>query len=235
MPEFYLVRHGEESFSSDRHEQLSLQGCEQALTLGKYFRHKKITFDRLVTGTLLQHTQCAQKICQGLQVDLPMEQLTGLNEFDIHSLVQRYLQIYPQYIPKDSDGRQAFFKLLKQAMLLWSQGLLPGELPESWQGFQQRVKSAIDDVVDHPSSFHTLVVTSGGPIAMTLFHELKLTHEQMIKLHFKISNTSVSQFVYNDSGTNLTRFNGTSHLDVTNRQENKLSGQLSDSSPLSTQ
>jgi len=216
MPEFYLVRHGEESFASEHHDHLGLQGCEQAIKLGGYLRRKQIDFDRVVTGSMIKHQQCAQKICQGLQVDLPIEQHAGLNDYDFQSLVQVYLKMHPGEIPKDGDGRQAFFNVLKQALLLWSQNKLAGEIPESWQEFQQRVKAAIGDICSHHTSERTLVVTSGGPIAMTISNVFKISNEQVIELDFKIENTSFSQFDYQGSQINLTRFKCTSHLSTGN-------------------
>ncbi len=216
MAEFYLVRHGQASFGSDNYDQLSPMGYQQATWLGEHFKQQKVQFDRVVTGTMLRHDQTAQNICSGLGLDLEFNQHEGLNEYDFHALVQCYLSMFPQQTPKAGDGKTVFYKILKQALTLWAQEKLEGNLPETFAHFKQRVADALAYTQDTPKK-RTLVVSSGGPIGMAMCHILQLNNEKMIQLNLQIKNTSYSQFYFRES-ISLASFNNTAHLEKENRE-----------------
>ncbi len=216
MAEFYLVRHGQASFGSANYDQLSDMGYQQALWLGEHFLQQGIEFDRVITGSMLRHEQTAHNICQGLQLDLPMDVHEGLNEFDFYALVQCYFKMFPDQQPKEEKSRTYFFKVLKAALLLWSKGELQGALPETFIQFKQRVNDALAYIQDSQAK-RTLVVSSGGPISMAMCHILDLQNEKMIQLNMQIKNSSYSQFFYKNNTTFMAGFNATSHLEKPDR------------------
>lgn len=216
MAEFYLVRHGQASFGSDNYDQLSDMGYQQALWLGEHFSQQGVEFDRVITGGMMRHEQTAHNICQGLQLDLPTDVHEGLNEFDFYALVQSYFNMFPDRQPTGDRSPTKFFKVLKEALLLWSKGELQGDFPESFLQFKDRVSDALAYIKDSQSK-RTLVVSSGGPISMAMCHILELHNEKMIQINMQIKNSSYSQFFYKNNTTSMASFNATSHLEKPNR------------------
>ena len=215
MSEFYLVRHGQASFGKDNYDQLSELGYDQALWLGQHLKEIDVQFDRVVMGSMLRHRQTAQNICEGLQLDVSFDVHEGLNEYDFSALAQAYMVQCPHELPKDGSkvNRQEYYRLLKKALKLWSNDELHGDIPERFSEFKQRVADALGFITSIPTGGRTLVVSSGGPIAMSMYHTLNLSHEEMIQLNLQVKNTSFSQFFYNPKSIQLNSFNSTSHLE----------------------
>ena len=219
MSEFYLVRHGQASFGADNYDQLSELGYQQALWLGQHLKERDIKFDRVVLGSMARHQQTAENICKGLEVDIPFDVHEGLNEYDFHRLVKTYLQQFPEQAPSEDADHRDFYRVLKKALQLWSKDELNGDIPETWSNFQQRVRSALNEVQNCERSKRTLVVSSGGPIAMSMCQVLNLADEMMIQLNLQVKNTSFSQFFYNAKSIQLASFNCTSHLETAWRKD----------------
>ncbi len=220
MSEMYLVRHGQASFGSSNYDQLSELGYQQALWLGQHLKDQEVKFDRVLMGSMLRHKQTAQNICEGLQLNLPLEIHEGLNEYDFQTLIKVFLTQHPEQMPTGKKSRGDFYNLLKKALLLWSQGELNGPMPESWEAFKQRVTHALSDVQNQQGSQRTLVVSSAGPIAMSLLHVLKLDSATMIELNLQVQNTSYSQLYYRESDLMLSSFNNVAHMETPERKEN---------------
>src|SRR5581483_4845673 len=87
MAELYLVRHGQASFGAANYDQLSERGVQQSVWLGEYFAQRRITFDRVICGTLRRHEQTVDGIRLGMgHPNLSYEQHAGLNEYDFQGL-----------------------------------------------------------------------------------------------------------------------------------------------------
>jgi broad specificity phosphatase PhoE len=63
------------------------------------------------------------------------------------------------------------------------------------------------------------VVTSGGPIAVFAQQVLQAPAAAAIALNMQIRNSSVSQYVFNDSAMSLVTFNTLPHLEQAERRE----------------
>ncbi len=218
MAAFYLVRHGQASFGSDNYDQLSKLGYQQALWLGQHFAQQDVSFDRVLVGSMKRHEQTAQSICEGLQCDLSFETHAGFNEYDFQALVSAYLTMFPEQVPKPADIRKGYYRVLKQALKLWVSNELEGSLPESFDQFKQRVISAVDVIKQNNESQNTLVVSSGGAIAMAISAIMELNDQKMIDLNLQIKNSSFSQFFYNQHSMNLANFNCIPHLETVERK-----------------
>lgn len=220
MSELYLVRHGQASLGSDNYDQLSPLGKKQSQWLGEYFLERGIEFDAIVTGDMVRHRETADGICRGLQsnaTNFPV--FTGLNEFDFHALIARYVSEHPDKALAAGSSVAQNFKYLKQAMQLWSVDGIRGELPESWSDFERRVKGAVASIQQEFYGGKILVVSSGGAISMALAQILKAPSETVIELNLQTKNTSMAHCFFNKDVVRIASYNHTPHLDSRERAD----------------
>jgi len=219
MAELYLVRHGQASFGAENYDELSPSGRTQSLWLGEYFAQSHLTFDRVVTGTMQRHAQTAYTILTGMRGQ-PVEvvQDADLNEYDFHALFSALGEsgLAPGLLAESS--MKPFYKGLRQVLQLWSEDRLPGRVPETWGQFQERVERA-RVAIQRLGGKRVLVVSSGGPIAVFAQQVLQAPAAAAIALNMQIRNSSVSQYVYNDSAMSLVTFNTLPHLEHAERRE----------------
>lgn len=214
MAQLVLVRHAQASFGEDDYDKLSDLGHQQSALLGEYFAHRKQHFDMVVTGDMLRHKQTARGILganhhSGIVTD------ASWNEFDFETIVKAYLQKFPDHQPASQAPRSEWYKVLKAAMLCWSQETLNMPNNETWLDFCGRVNNGAD-FIKQSEHKKVLVVTSGGAMAVFLMALLNLSVEQAVAFNLQIKNTSVNHFYFNKKGFQLNSFNGVPHLDSIN-------------------
>ena len=220
MAELYLVRHGQASFGADNYDKLSDLGYQQAVWLGEYFKDRGHKFDTILTGNLVRHHETATGIAEGLGLTTPeFKAFGGLDEFDFESLIKAYLQQFPEQAPGENAPRSTYYKTLKKTMHLWSQGELQGDLPESWQDFENRVAGVMSMVQKELHGQKVLAVSSGGAIAMALRQVLKSPSETVIELNLQTKNTAVAHCFFNPKAIRVTSFNHVPHLDSNDRSD----------------
>ncbi|TQV86040.1 histidine phosphatase family protein [Exilibacterium tricleocarpae] len=219
MSEFFLVRHGQASFGAENYDKLSPLGHQQARWLGDYFAARDIHFERVLIGDLVRHRETAQSLCEALPAVPEFDIHTGLNEFDFYRISVAYLAIHPEQQPPAGASAREFYGVLKRAMQAWRRGELEGELPETWAQFEQRVGAALSYICETKTSRPTLVVSSGGAMAMLLRHVLDFDGENVINLNMQMKNTGVSHFYYSDTAVRLSSFNNVPHLDIDGRSD----------------
>lgn len=218
MARFFLIRHGQASFGADDYDKLSPLGHQQARWLGEYYRERGVGFDALITGDLVRHVETGRGLLDGLGMELDTEIHAGLNEFDFHSIVDAYLSAHPHDMPEPGSPTAAFYRLLKKAMVCWREGTLEGALPESWQGFGDRVAGAMRHIRErYADRDRVLVVSSGGAIAMWMRHMLDTADETVLELNLQIRNSSVTEGFFNPEVFRLSAFNQVPHLDRADR------------------
>ena len=147
MAELYLIRHGQASFGAANYDKLSDLGHQQARWLGEYYKHQGLDFGHIVTGDMVRQQETAAGICEGL--GLPPQDFDthlGLNEFNFDVIIKAYLAQFPEQTPAADVPRSAYYVLLRKAMICWSRNELNGELSESWQDFENRVRAAIEHI-----------------------------------------------------------------------------------------
>ena len=216
MPEIYLVRHGEANINGSQYDQLSEQGIVQARSLGRHFSELNIGFDRIVTGSMQRHLQTAEVAIDAMAFELEAEQHPGLNEYDFIALCRAFAIQYPEKAVGLSetghvDGIKGFYKVLKQALLVWSENRLEGPLPESWEQFEQRVADALDFL---RQGDRVLVISSGGPIAVLAGQVLGISSAMKIQLNMQVRNCAYSRFFFNADTVLLDSFNNTAYLEM---------------------
>ncbi|WP_338517789.1 histidine phosphatase family protein [Alteromonas gracilis] len=221
MTDIYLVRHGQASFGKANYDKLSELGAQQAYWLGDYFRHRDIEFDSVFMGDMVRHRETQEGIAAGIASSnhvLPQSNVdSGLNEFNFQAVAKAYLHRYPeQQVPEGAPSSE-YYRLLKKAMLAWSQDALDhAHLDETWRAFEDRV-SAVLKQLQQLDAKRVLVVSSGGAIAMMLKQILGYDDATVINMNLQIRNASFSQCYANAKGFHLNNFNSVPHLDVTDR------------------
>ncbi len=215
MPEIYLVRHGAATIDGTRYDQLSELGLEQARSLGRYLSRLNPGFDRVVTGSMQRHVQTADAAIDAMAINVETEQHPGLDEYDFIALCSAFARQYPEKAVGLSktghvDGIKGFYKVLKQALLVWSEDRLQGPLPESWQEFEQRVADALGFL---RQGERVLVISSGGPIAVLTGQVLGISSAMKIQLNMQVRNCAYSRFFFNAETVLLDSFNNTDHLE----------------------
>ncbi|CAE6717054.1 histidine phosphatase family protein [Paraburkholderia haematera] len=219
MAELYLVRHGQASFGADNYDELSPSGRTQSRWLGEYFAQAELRFDRVVIGTMQRHRQTADAILDamgGPQAEVAQD--AGLNEYDFHAL---FAALGEEGMPPGwsaASSKKDFYEGLRQVLQLWADDRLPGPVPETWRQFQARVQRARIEL-QRAGGKRVLVVSSGGPIAVTAQQVLQAPAETAIALNMQIRNSSVCQYVFNDSAMSLVSFNSVPHLERAERHE----------------
>lgn len=219
MAELYLVRHGQASFGAGNYDELSSLGVAQSRWLGEYCALTGLTFDCVATGTMRRHAQTADALLAAMG-GAPVEivQDADLNEYDFHALFSALGEsgLAPGLLAQGS--KRDFYKGLKQVLQLWSEDKLQGRIPETWGQFQARVERA-RLAIQRSGGKRVLVVSSGGPIAVFTQQVLQAPAAAAIALNLQIRNSSVSQYVFNDSAMSLLTFNTLPHLEQAGRRE----------------
>lgn len=218
MGNLYLVRHGQASFGAEDYDNLSELGHQQAERLGAYFKQKNMQFDAVITGTLRRHTQTWQGIAKGAGFAHEPLEMSGLNEYDSHAVIAT---IHPGKLekPDTPEMYRHHFRLLKDGLTQWMNGVVsPAGMP-SYIDFQQGVVSALDHVRKNHSekssekTGNVLIVSSGGPISTAVGHILGTTPETTIELNLRIRNASITEFAFTPKRHMLVTYNTLPHLE----------------------
>jgi len=219
MPEMYLVRHAQASFGKGDYDRLSTLGHQQALWLGEHFRMRGIEFDRVICGDMVRHHETLDGICTAMDIDPSARQADSRwNEFDFEALVAAYLGLHPEEIPDKSAPPAEFSRVLRKTMQAWAKDGLGADVPETWAQFEQRVQDGLSAATqEDPKSARTLVVSSGGAIAMAIRQVLGAPPEAMIQLNIQVRNSAFSHLYFNRQSIHLSGFNHVSHLEHPDR------------------
>jgi broad specificity phosphatase PhoE len=211
MGTLYLVRHGQASFGAEDYDQLSALGLQQSVRLGQYFRQKGLAFDAVLTGTLRRHQQTCAGICDGGAFEMSPLQWSGLNEFDSEAVIAT---VHPNKLekPETPELYRHHFRLLRDGLTQWMNGVVSPRGMPSYQEFKQGVISALDHVRKNCDG-KVLLVSSGGPIATAVGHVLGTTPETTIELNMRIRNSAITEFAFNPKRHTLVTFNTLPHLE----------------------
>ena len=211
MGTLYLVRHGQASFGAEDYDQLSALGYQQSVQLGQYFRQKGVTFDAALCGTLRRQQQTFAAICEGGALELTALAWPGLNEFDSAAVIAT-VHPYPLEKPDTPELYRHHYRLLRDGLTQWMNGVVnPSGMP-SYQEFKAGVVSALDHVRRNCDG-NVLLVSSGGPIATAIGHILGTQPETTIELNMRIRNSAITEFAFNAKRHTLVTYNTLPHLE----------------------
>ena len=212
MGTLYLVRHGQASFGAKDYDNLSELGHRQSVRLGEYFADKGLRFDTVLTGTLKRHAQTWAGIAQGAELTLTPTLWPGLNEYDSEAVIAT-VHPHPLAKPDTPELYKHHFRLLRDGLTQWMNGVVSPKGMPSYREFQHGVVSALEHVRKHGED-NVLIVSSGGPISTAVGHVLGTTPETTIELNMRIRNTAVSELAFNPKRHTLLTFNTLAHLDA---------------------
>ncbi len=211
MGNLYLVRHGQASFGAADYDNLSELGHRQSVRLGEYLAGKGLQFEAVITGTLKRHAQTWAGIAQGAGFTHQPLQWPGLNEYDSEAVIKA-IHPGPLAKPDTPEMYRHHFRLLRDGLTQWMNGVLSPQGMPSYDDFVHGVTSALD----HVRKSHTgnvLIVSSGGPISTAVGHVLSTTPETTIELNLRIRNSAVTEFAFTPKRHMLLTFNTLPHLD----------------------
>ena len=211
MGTLYLVRHGQASFGADDYDNLSALGRQQSVRLGEYWRNRGMTFDAVLVGTLKRHAQTLDGLLEGLGTTASPIQWPGLNEYDSAAVIAT---IHPEPLEKPDTPElyRHHFRLLRDALTQWMNGVTSPKGMPSYVDFQKGVTSALDHVRTQCDG-NVLLVSSGGPISTAVGHVLGTTPETTIELNLRIRNASITEFAFTPKRHMLVTYNTLPHLD----------------------
>jgi broad specificity phosphatase PhoE len=211
MGTLYLVRHGQASFGAQDYDQLSELGQRQSQRLGEYFKLKGLRFEQVLTGTLKRHQQTLAGICSGGGFSTDALALPGLNEYDSEAVIAA-IHPHPLAKPDTPELYRHHFRLLRDGLTQWMNGVVSPRGMPSYREFQQGVADALARVQQQTAG-DVLLVSSGGPISTAVGHVLGTTPETTIELNLRIRNSAVTEFNFNPKRHALQTFNTLPHLD----------------------
>lgn len=211
MGTLYLVRHGQASFGAEDYDNLSALGQQQSVRLGEYFRQKGVTFDAVLTGSLRRQQQTYAGISKGAGFEREALLWPGLNEYDSAAVIAA-IHPHPLEKPDTPELYRHHFRLLRDGLTQWMNGVVSPKGMPSWREFQLGVTSALDHIRKNCDG-NVLLVSSGGPIATAVGHVLGTTPEITIELNMRIRNSAVTEFSFTPKRHSLITYNTLPHLD----------------------
>ncbi len=211
MGTLYLVRHGQASFGAEDYDNLSTLGHQQSARLGEYWRDKGMKFDAVLVGTLKRHAQTLTGVLAGLGAQAKPIELPGLNEYDSAAVIAS-IHPAPLQKPDTPELYRHHFRLLRDALTQWMNGVTSPKGMPSYVDFQQGVVSALDHVRTQCEG-NVLLVSSGGPISTAVGQVLGTTPETTIELNLRIRNASITEFAFTPKRHMLVTYNTLPHLD----------------------
>lgn len=211
-----LVRHGQASFGADDYDVLSETGWEQGRLLGAWLAERKVVPTAVLSGGMRRHRETAEAVATAAGWAPEVEVDLGWDEFDHLGVVAAY--------PDHPDGeldRREFQRVFELATQRWTGGRYDAEYPESWPGFVQRVRAALDRACAGAGPGGTVVVvSSGGPIAAACAAlvdpdgEDPATYARLwSRFNTVVVNSSMSRVVVGSTGARLLTFNEHPHLE----------------------
>lgn len=210
MAELILVRHAQASFGAADYDVLSELGHRQSKALGLALKAHGTAPAVLYRGAQRRHRETMEALLEGLGNASEPTVLTGLNEFDFGGILKaKYGDARP---PGLNEDRRTHFRLLRETALEWQEDAIDG-VPEPFGEFRARVLGAVDEMA---ASGHEsiLVVSSGGPIALTLATVLDAPIAQMLNLQLQMKNCAVSRVIITERRRYVHTFNETPHIDA---------------------
>ena len=230
MSVLWVVRHGQASFWEDNYDKLSPLGEEQARRLGEYCVTHAVHLDHVFVGPLERQrktAQCAGEVVRNAGIPWPeLEVHDGLAEMPIEALAREVMPklmiehpslmdlIMKFQTVEDREERQRLFqKGFEFVAEHWQGGKVKSETLEHWNGFQERVRRALTEIMDgRHGGKHVAVFTSGGPTALSVQLALEMASEKALELVWRVRNCSITEFLFTAGRFTLSAFNTTPHL-----------------------
>lgn len=214
MGAIYLIRHGQASFGKADYDNLSPTGLKQPVVLGASLKPRVLQLDAVQIGSMKRHRQTAEGCLQGMGSKAGWVINEGWNEYDHEQVIERYKPAYKNKLLMKADlaktlnPRREFQKMFAAAVQRWLSGQYNDEYSETWQQFQQRVLTALQDLRESMGPSKTaFVFTSGGPISAVAQHLLHISDDDIFSLNWTLANCGATKVIYSDNGMYLSSLN----------------------------
>ena len=209
--EIILIRHGQANTGAkdeESYDKLSSMGHQQSAWLGDYLRAQGTEFDRVICGNLRRHQETAAGL--GLRQSIEIDH--RVNELRYFDLAQEYQAQTRKPLPSSAEE---FAQHVPQLFAAWHAGQLDNA-HESYRSFADRFGQVMSELTELGG--HSLVVTSGGVIGMAIARHLSLGPEGFAQVMLPIHNSSIHRFSIAQGVTQMASYNGTPHLDASDRR-----------------
>jgi broad specificity phosphatase PhoE len=221
MSTLVLVRHGQARAFEKDSDGLSELGEQQALALGEWWRSRGIVFDLAYHGTLERQRRTAELAgLSGAAED------ARWNEYDAAGVLRQgapmlaaadsgFARLYEaaERFRQTAEANRHFQRMFEVLIRHWTDGLLKLEGVEPWEAFQQRVRRALNEILEASASgARVAVVTSGGPIATAVQTVLDAPPSKVIEINWRVRNCSLTEFLFTRARISLDLFNAVPHL-----------------------
>jgi broad specificity phosphatase PhoE len=206
-----LVRHGQASFGAADYDVLSESGVEQSRVLGRALAAQGPAPTAIVHGAMLRQRDTASAMADAGGWSATPELDQGWDEFDHLGVVARAATD-----GADLDDVRAFQQLFEEATARWYAGEHDEEYAESWPVFVARVADAVDRAFARDGV--TVVVTSGGPIAVACARlvapdvDARALAPYWTRFNTVTVNAGLTRILQGSTGRRLLSFNEHSHL-----------------------
>lgn len=221
MPSVLLVRHGQASFGAADYDVLSPLGHRQAVVVADRLAALPNGVAEVVTGQMRRQRETAAPLLDHLGVAGRTD--PRFDEYDHEGIVAAAAVADPvailggatdlrTHLDAAPDRARAFQAVLERSLRRWIAGA--DDVAETYLQFRDRVRSALDTVIDGLTGSDTgVVVTSGGVIAATVADALQLDPAGWGRMNTVIVNSSVTRLVVGRRGTTLVSVNDHAHLE----------------------
>lgn len=209
MARLILVRHGQASLFGADYDVLSPLGERQGAALGAHWAREGLRPERVVSGPRRRHVGTWDAARAAWPEAPSAEVVEAFDEYPATELVARALAdpatpIDPELGPAlralqeaDRDRAKRFQDLFAILTRRYASGELGWDDLESWASFRRRVEAAAAELtVDRPRGDTTVVVTSGGPMAVLAGASLGLGDLGMLDLAWRIRNAALVELIW---------------------------------------
>ncbi|MBU2879633.1 MULTISPECIES: histidine phosphatase family protein [Aliiglaciecola] len=223
MTAIYLIRHGQASFGQQNYDKLSDVGHQQAKLLGNSLQTRIGDFDKVFLGSMLRHKQTLQNCLSGMSSVVDESNWNfdaNWNEYDHNDIIA---QMGPEFTDAPSvknwlltqnNPKAAFEKLFNDAMNRWMSGQHCEEYVESWERYLNRIKGALENVINNAKGAKKVAVfTSGGPISVVSQYLLGIPPSNVMQVNWTLVNCGITKLVNTQSRVFLSTLNDHSHFE----------------------
>lgn len=209
MPRLILVRHGQASLFGADYDVLSPLGEQQGAALGAYWAREAFQPDRVVSGPRKRHigTWSAARSTWPAAPEAVVD--AAFDEYPATDLVARSLAdpatgADPELGPAlralqnaEIDRARRFQEFFAVLTARYVAGQTGWDGLETWAEFRERVKTAaLELATDRPDADKTVIITSGGAMAVLAGAALVIDDHGMLELAWRIRNAAIVELIW---------------------------------------
>jgi broad specificity phosphatase PhoE len=225
----YLIRHGQASFGAPDYDVLSDRGAEQSRALGRHLARRGLRLDALYSGPRQRQLDTARHMARAAaELGGPMPDIAVVPELDEYPAIELFRIWLPRLASGDAELATAAGAMASGAPTMgdavqtafehittrWARGELDTGDLETFAAFCERVGRGVRAVTEAEGRGRRIaMVTSGGPISVTLRACLGLSEERTLRLSWVIANASLTELRWRGEELSLFGFNATHHMD----------------------